>query len=348
MLSTVIRPKFRLSTPLVSRYFSISSSILNNERILQGYRDSLSTLPPPKRNKLVKLRKELPPPEEYISEPTFQHPIYDVNEMHQIKTDHREATTMSDSIALLGIKILRTTFDFFTNYREPKNLQDNIEIAKSSNRMTPEKWLTRFIILESVAGIPGSVAGFLRHLHSMRMLRRDKAFIETLYDEAYNERMHLLTFMQLAEPGLIARSLLIAGQGVFCNIFFMFYLVSPKICHRFVGYLEEEAVHTYTRCLEDLKLGLLPGLNDLKVPDIAKNYWHMKDDCTMEDLINYVRADEAKHREVNHTFANLNLSGDKCDRNPFALEIKDVEKEQPSKTLKNHKAKGWERSDLIL
>lgn len=30
---------------------------------------------------------------------------------------------------------------------------------------------------------------------------------------------------------------------------FVAYLINPKICHRFVGYLEEEAVHTYTRCI---------------------------------------------------------------------------------------------------
>ena len=47
-------------------------------------------------------------------------------------------------------------------------------------------------ILESVAGVPGSVAGFLRHLHSLRMLRRDKAWIETLLDEAYNEKNALV------------------------------------------------------------------------------------------------------------------------------------------------------------
>lgn len=32
-----------------------------------------------------------------------------------------------------------------------------------------------------------------------------------------------------------------AAQGVFFNAFFVSYLISPRICHRFVGYLEEEA-----------------------------------------------------------------------------------------------------------
>jgi len=38
--------------------------------------------------------------------------------------------------------------------------------------------------------------------------------------------------------------------GVFVTLFMMAYLISPRFCHRSVGYLEEEAVKTYTLCLE--------------------------------------------------------------------------------------------------
>ena len=65
-------------------------------------------------------------------------------------------------------------------------------------------------------------------------------------------------------------------QGVFFNLFFLAYLVSPKICHNFVGYLEEEAVKTYTHALHDIDHGLLPEWNDRKVPDIAINYWYLQ------------------------------------------------------------------------
>jgi len=39
-------------------------------------------------------------------------------------------------------------------------------------------------------------------------------------------------------------------SGVFVNLFFIAYILSPRFCHRFVGYLEEEAVKTYTYCLK--------------------------------------------------------------------------------------------------
>jgi len=41
-------------------------------------------------------------------------------------------------------------------------------------------------------------------------------------------------------------------QGVFFNLFFVSYILSPPTCHRFVGYLEEEAVKTYTHLLHDI------------------------------------------------------------------------------------------------
>jgi hypothetical protein len=42
--------------------------------------------------------------------------------------------------------------------------------------MTEKKWLTRFIFLESVAGVPGMVGGMLRHLRSLRGLKRDNGW----------------------------------------------------------------------------------------------------------------------------------------------------------------------------
>lgn len=66
--------------------------------------------------------------------------------------------------------------------------------------------------------------------------------------------------MTLKQPTLFFRALVLGAQGVFFNIFCTYtswprgsvsppflvlaYLVSPRSCHRFVGYLEEEAVMT--------------------------------------------------------------------------------------------------------
>ena len=123
--------------------------------------------------------------------------------------------------------------------------------------------------------------------------------IETLLEEAYNERIHLLIFMKLAEPGWFMKTMIIGAQGVFYNGFFLSYLMSPRICHRFVGYLEEEAVLTYTRIIEDIEVGKLPKWERLEAPEIAVRYYNMPEGSRMmKDLITYIRADEAKHREV--------------------------------------------------
>ena len=70
--------------------------------------------------------------------------------------------------------------------------------------------------------------------------------------------MHLLTFIQMRQPGPVFRAAVLVAQGVVYNAFFISYLLSPKTCHRFVGYLEEEAVKTYTHAIADLDAGKLP------------------------------------------------------------------------------------------
>lgn len=180
-------------------------------------------------------------------------------------------------------------------------------------------------------------------MHSIRRLKRDNGWIETLLEESFNERMHLLTFMRMCEPGWFMKLVILGAQGVFCNAMFLSYLISPKISHRFVGYLEEEAVHTYTRCIREIDAGYVPKWTDPKfqAPDIAVSYWNMPEgQRTMRHLILYIRADEAGHRGVNHTLSNLDQ---KEDPNPFITEYN-----RDGKTLDpTTRPKGWERDEVV-
>lgn len=157
--------------------------------------------------------------------------------------------------------------------------------------------------------------------------------------------MHLLTFMKIAEPGWFMKFMILGAQGVFYNGMFLSYLISPRICHRFVGYLEEEAVLTYTRAIADLDAGKLPKWKKLEAPEIAVRYWNMPEGHrTLRDLLLYVRADEAKHREVNHTLGNLEQN---IDPNPFVSEYEDPSQPHPSKGIDTIKPTGWDRQDVI-
>lgn len=158
--------------------------------------------------------------------------------------------------------------------------------------LTEYAQLVRFVFLETVAGIPGAVAGGLRHLHSIRRFKLDQGWIKTLLEESYNERMHLLTFLEMYKPGRLMRLMVFATQGIFYNTMFVGYLLSPSFCHRLVGYLEDEAVGTYTKCLDEMDKGRLPQWTDpnFKIPDIAVKYWRMPEGKqTMRDLILYIR-----------------------------------------------------------
>ncbi len=82
-------------------------------------------------------------------------------------------------------------------------------------------------------------------------------------------------------------------------------MISPSFCHRLVGYLEEEAVHTYTVLLQSMDAGRLKHWEKSQAPPEAIEYYNLEADAMMRDLILMVRADESCHREVNHHFADL-------------------------------------------
>ncbi|MCJ1314087.1 hypothetical protein MMC25_007767 [Agyrium rufum] len=326
---------------------------------------------------LFKLREVFPPPQDApsikVTPPAWRHPGYTEDQMNAIKVAHRDTKTWSDYIALSMVRLLRFGMDTATLYRHSlavdkavKNDPSNAAKKRSWFEMTERKWLVRFVFLESVAGVPGMVAGMVRHLHSLRRLKRDNGWIETLLEESYNERMHLMTFMKMAEPSWFMKTMILAAQGVFFNSLFISYLLSPRTVHRFVGYLEEEAVMTYTRAIADIDAGLLPkwASNSQQknlpaplastpdtastnvVPEIAVRYWNIPEGHrTMRDLLLYIRADEAKHREVNHTLANLKQ---KDDPNPFVSTYMTGDgKPRPGKGIENIREKGWERDEVV-
>jgi len=287
------------------------------------------------------------------TEAAWPHPPYGAEDLtKKIYFAHREPKDFSDRVALFMVRMLRWGTDLATGYKHhvssPKKIGDSNAVADTKPyQMSERKWLIRMVFLESVAGVPGMVAGMLRHLHSLRRMKRDNGWIETLLEEAYNERMHLLTFLKMAEPGWFMKLMILGAQGVFFNSMFLSYLVSPRTCHRFVGYLEEEAVLTYTLAVQDIEAGHLPKWSDPKfrVPDLAVRYWNMPEGSrTMKDLLLYIRADEAKHREVNHTLGNLDQNK---DPNPFVSTYKDPKTPHPGKGIEHIRPTGWEREEVI-
>ena len=159
----------------------------------------------------------------------------------------------------------------------------------------------RAVVLETVAAVPGMVGATATHLQSLRRMVDDDGWIRTLMDEAENERMHLMSFVQIAKPTALERWLILLAQWVFYVGFFVLYLISRRTAHRLVGYLEEEAVRSYTLYLAEIDSGRAANV---AAPELALRYWKLPADATLRDLVLVVRADEAHHRDVNHGFAS--------------------------------------------
>ena len=159
----------------------------------------------------------------------------------------------------------------------------------------------RAIVLETVAAVPGMVGAMFTHLTCLRRMKDDEGWIRTLMEEAENERMHLMTFIEIAKPTMFERLVILLAQWIFLVLFSLLYLVSSRTAHRVVGYFEEEAVISYTLYLQEIDEGRSPNV---PAPAIAIHYWKLAADATLRDVVLVVRADEAHHRDVNHGFAS--------------------------------------------
>ncbi|GAB4853229.1 inducible alternative oxidase 2 [Ancistrocladus abbreviatus] len=162
------------------------------------------------------------------------------------------------------------------------------------------------MMLETVAAVPGMVGGMLLHLRSLHKFEQSGGWIKALLEEAENERMHLMTMVELVMPRWYERLLVLAVQGVFFNCYFVLYLLSPKQAHRGVGYLEEEAMHSYTEYLKDIDNG---AIENVPAPAIAIDYWRLPKDTTLKDVVTVIRADEAHHRDVNYFASGIYYQG---------------------------------------
>ncbi|CAK8578029.1 unnamed protein product [Lathyrus sativus] len=207
---------------------------------------------------------------------------------------HHVPKTFLDKVAYRTVKLLRIPTDLFFK----------------------RQYGCRAMMLETVAAVPGMVGGMLLHLRSLRKFQHSGGWIKALLEEAENERMHLMTMVELVKPKWYERLLVLAVQGVFFNAFFVVYIVSPKLAHRVVGYLEEEAIHSYTEYLKDINSG---AVENVPAPAIAIDYWRLPKDAKLKDVITVIRADEAHHRDVNHFASDIHFHGKELRDAPAPL-----------------------------
>jgi ubiquinol oxidase len=192
-------------------------------------------------------------------------------------------------------------------HHEPQDLSDRVALLITrclrfvADRFFAQRYGHRAVVLETIAAVPGMVGATITHLSCLRRMVGDEGWIRTLMDEAENERMHLMTFVEIARPTAFERVIVLLAQGAFYIGYFALYLASRRTAHRMIGYFEEEAVLSYSRYLIEIESGRAP---DPPAPSIARQYWKLPAKATLADVVRVVRADEAQHRDVNHGLAS--------------------------------------------
>lgn len=164
----------------------------------------------------------------------------------------------------------------------------------------------RALVLETVAGVPGMVAGMMTHLYSLQAFKKGHGTkIHEMLAEAENERKHLMFFMEVIKPWFIERIIIIAAQFIFWHYYLVMFILFPRTAHRMTGYFEQEAVQSYTNYLELIEAG---EIEDVPAPQIAIDYYsELHEFSKLSDMIKCVRRDEMHHAKVNHAYADGRL-----------------------------------------
>ena len=160
----------------------------------------------------------------------------------------------------------------------------------------------RAVVLETVAGVPGMVAGVWMHFKSLRKMKVGYGEqIREMLAEAENERMHLMFFIEIAKPNYFERFIVLFSQMIFGLFYLFMYVFFTRTAHRMIGYFEDEAVKSYTEYLEMVESG---KVENIPAPKLAISYYGIGSDSKLSDLIRCVRADEVHHSESNHNYAD--------------------------------------------
>ena len=191
---------------------------------------------------------------------------------------------------------------------KPKNFSDYFAFSMTrffrfiADTFFVDRYGHRAVVLETVAGVPGMVAGVLMHFKSLRSMKVGYGeSIREMLAEAENERMHLMFFIEIAKPNFFERLLVLLAQMIFGFFYLIMYLFFTRTAHRMIGYFEDEAVKSYTEYLQKVEDG---EIENFQAPLLAIQYYGLDRNAKLSDLIIAVRNDEQKHSEVNHSYAD--------------------------------------------
>lgn len=235
---------------------------------------------------------------------TLRNRIWTEEELNNALTtskQHRAPGSISQHVVYGFLRSAYNVFNFVTRF--------------DKNDPSPGAMRLRLILLESIAGVPPFVTAGYRHFRSLRNMSYDGGRIYTHLEEAENERMHLISCMQVFQAGPAMKATIYIAQIFTAPIFVTMCLLSPRSLNRFVGYLEELACETYGTVLHKVNdpAKKLYVWNEKPAPPVAIDYWQLDRKATWPDVLRHIYADETMHRDINHCFADISVNA----RNPL-------------------------------
>ena len=191
--------------------------------------------------------------------------------------------------------------------RAPKIFSDFVAlyIAKtfrfSAKKVFAKYFIYYLLFLETFARSSSAAASQWIHLKCLQKVKYDRDWIKILTNQAENERIHLITIIEIIQPKLFVRLLIIFGQITYQILYLFLYIIFPRTAHRFIGYSREESARDYNNYLEHLENDVSLNIN---ASQISIKHWNLDSKAKLIDVVKLISKDKMNHATINHKVAD--------------------------------------------
>jgi len=152
------------------------------------------------------------------------HATYNPAELENLPEVTIQPKTLSDKFAQFSVKAFTYPFE------------DLKKVFANMGPETEKKVFRRLILFESLAVTPAMIAANYLHFKGVRSSKNYGDWINTLLGEAENEKIHLMTFLELYKPTFKNRLEAKIYHYLYRLYFATLYRISPRIAHKVIGY----------------------------------------------------------------------------------------------------------------
>jgi len=168
-------------------------------------------------------------------------------------------------------------------------------------------WLSKMVLTGMFLPNPLLAGSLVYHTKAVMNPGRDVGTVTRYMTHSDNLRMSFTALLEMKCPNIFYRMATVTFQTLDLFFWAIFMFPAPRISHRSLAYMLEDAIHVYNRCIEEIdrpNSDIAEWKNE-QAPKFAIDYWNLSTGASVRDMLVAIREDKLKHLVANHTLASI-------------------------------------------